>query len=1029
MKTSKTFRIAKFCVYVLLTVAIVIGSVVGAGIATSYNAPLRNYFGTIGEYTENVGTEDQDTQYYKSTYDSKEAVLEAGGVLSQDIVGESLVLLKNDDSALPLASTSKVSVFGATSAMWMMREKLGTKSNDFTDSLKDVGMSVNPTLRRLYSSTNVTYGQGTQYGDGSLRGEWQLGEIPISKYTDDVKNSFASYIDAAIVVISRSGGEGGDIPRYMDTAGGTAGRHYLQLTVEEEDMLRLVAESGFKKTILVFHTSNPFQLDFLDDNIYGIDAVVWVAGTGTYGAPALGKLLTGEIVPSGHLVDTWLKDNYSAAGMQNFGDSRFTVNGVFDASTFDYTYVNYAENIYVDYKYFETRYEDAVTGRPNVGSFNYASKVAYPFGYGLSYTSFDYSGFNMTQPDANGDITVTVKVNNTGSYAGKEVVQLYLQSPYGEYEVENRVEKAAATLVEFVKTPLIPAGGSAEVSMTVNLQDLASYDAYGEGTYILSEGNHYLTAAGNAHEAVNNFLAARGYTTANGMTENGDASCVGTFNIPQRRLMNTAATGAEIVNLFDDATLPGAEYLSRNNWSVLDDWDMEVPGSGINTATGKEVGVSNTTDAAGTIKTIEVPASVKAGLESAGWEASGIPYGKNDTAAFPAITTGAAHQYDLVDMMGLSYDDPAWDALLDQMTVEELHTLYSSCNWDTVAVSSIGKPYFRDADSPCGLENFITSKVDITYPTPIARGSTWNKEIVNEFGQMIGEEAIWLGIGYWYAPPMNIHRNVFSGRNFEYHSADGVLSGWMAANEAMGAQSKGLKTTAKHAALNDQEVNRRDHGDCASFSTEQAIREIYMKTFQIAIEKGNCYAAMSSMARIGFRYAREHYNLNVRLMRGEFGLQGPIITDYGPVSPEHSEGCIAASVSLQLYSQPNSTVETDSAGVQYMLREAAHRTLYGYANGIAMNGIAHGAIHHEGTPVYRLMLLELYVYLGILCASLLFFGGVEAFGKEEKLGEFKAKTHVIKIGIAAVLALVFIAVLVIFIIQWLPALYQAFQVT
>ena len=276
---------------------------------------------------------------------------------------------------------------------------------------------------------------------------------------------------------------------------------------------------------------------------------------------------------------------------------------------------------------------------------------------------------------------------------------------------------------------------------------------------------------------------------------------------------------------------------------------------------------------------------------------------------------------------------------------------------------------------------------------------------------------------------MNLHRSVFSGRNFEYHSADGVLSGWMAANEVIGAQSTGLKCTAKHAVLNDQETNRRDHGDTASFATEQAIREIYLKTFEIVIEKGDCYAAMTSMARTGYRYARENYDLIAGVLRGEFGLLGPIITDYGPVGPSHSEGCVAAGVSLQLYSQPNSTLETQSPGVQYMLREAAHRTLYGYANGIVMNGLTHGVKYNPGFPVYVLLMIALDLYIAAMAFTMLYFPMRAAILPEGEAAAFSAKTKWTRMILWIVFGAIALALVIVFIVRFLPALVQAFQVT
>lgn len=413
-------------------------------IAASYNNVLVTQFGKVGE-TVAVGHSD---------YDSMDEALNAFTTdMNESVVKEGAVLLKND-GALPLNKQSEaVSVFGMSSTLWMTLDKIKTaKDAVFANALEDYGFKVNGTLRAFYNrSSHTDWGIGDNKGDGSSAGSWKIDEVPQSEYTDDVKNSYANYNDAAIVVLSRSSGEGADLPRNMDRFGGSADEHYLELSKNEKDMLQAVNDAGFKKVIVLLHSANPMQMDFLND--YNVDAVVWApgTGTGTGGINALCKLIAGDANFSGKLVDTYVYDNFSAPAMQNFGDYRFVdSNGnMIDASTNGsgyYSYINYSEGIYVGYKYYETRYEDAVLKQGNAGNYDYESVVAYPFGYGLSYTGFEWSGFTGSYDEADDEFTFNVTVKNTGDAAGKEVVQLYMQSPYTAYDIENKVEKAAVQL-------------------------------------------------------------------------------------------------------------------------------------------------------------------------------------------------------------------------------------------------------------------------------------------------------------------------------------------------------------------------------------------------------------------------------------------------------------------------------------------------------------------------------------------------------------------------------------------------------
>lgn len=453
-----------------------VSAVVAAGIialncvAAQFNNVLITHFGKVGETTSSA----------ESSYDSLDDALEAFKTdMNGRVVEEGAVLMKNE-GALPLDKGSKISVFGMSSTLWMTLEKIKTsKDAVFAYALEDYGFEVNGKLRAFYNrSSHTDWGIGDNKGDGSSAGSWKIDEVPQSEYTREVKDSYSSYNDAAIVVLSRSSGEGADLPRNMDRFGGSADEHYLQLSPEEKDMLEAVSGAGFKKVIVILHSANPVQTDFLKD--YNIDSLVWVPGTGagTGGINALCKLIAGDANFSGRLVDTYSYDNMSAPAMQNFGDYRF-VDGsgkLIDASSNGsgtYSYVNYAEGIYVGYKYYETRYEDFVLGSGNAGDYDYDEVVSHPFGYGLSYTSFEKRDFTGSYDEKKDEFTFSVTVENTGKRAGKEVVELYMQSPYTDYDVKNKVEKASVQLVGFAKTKELAPGKKETVEIKVAAKSCA----------------------------------------------------------------------------------------------------------------------------------------------------------------------------------------------------------------------------------------------------------------------------------------------------------------------------------------------------------------------------------------------------------------------------------------------------------------------------------------------------------------------------------------------------------------------------
>ena len=529
-KKTKRKHITPWKILAIICAVVMIVSIPLSILLQKFDNTMAARFG--GSFWK-LQNEDANAQYYTSDFNSAEEMVNYGLALTQQVEAEGAALLMNNNNALPLAADAKVSTFSSSSVNLVYG---GTGSGNIDASTADtlrtalekVGVTVNPTLWDFY-----TVGAGKDYArskSGTVAKSSEVtAEVPWDVYTDEVKDSVAQYGDAAIVTLSRVGGEGADLS-YGEV-------NYLALDENEKAMLQNVAEmkknGTVKKTILLINSANALQVDFLKNNEYDIDAALWIGDVGISGINAVAEILTGKVNPSGSLVDTYCYDNFSAPAMWNFTPTTYEgyVEGG-DVSAKAKSYMIYQEGIYVGYKYYETRYEDFVTGNGNAGDYAYGDIVAYPFGYGMSYTDFDISDMNVSYNAADDTYTVTVKVTNTGDMAGKKTVQVYVQSPYTDYDKENGVEKSAVSLVGFGKTGMIEPGASETLSMTVNKRDIASYDTYGAGTYILDAGDYYFTAATDAHNAVNNILAAKGYTveSTNGkMTADGNADLTYTW--------------------------------------------------------------------------------------------------------------------------------------------------------------------------------------------------------------------------------------------------------------------------------------------------------------------------------------------------------------------------------------------------------------------------------------------------------------------------------------------------------------------
>ena len=721
-KKTKRKHITPWKILAIICAVVMIVSIPLSILLQKFDNTMAARFG--GSFWK-LQNEDANAQYYTSDFNSAEEMVNYGLALTQQVEAEGAALLMNNNNALPLAADAKVSTFSSSSVNLVYG---GTGSGNIDASTADtlrtalekVGVTVNPTLWDFY-----TVGAGKDYARSKsgmvAKSSEVTAEVPWDVYTDEVKDSVAQYGDAAIVTLSRVGGEGADLS-YGEV-------NYLALDENEKAMLQNVAEmkknGTVKKTILLINSANALQVDFLKNNEYDIDAALWIGDVGISGINAVAEILTGKVNPSGSLVDTYCYDNFSAPAMWNFTPTIYEgyVEGG-DVSAKAKSYMIYQEGIYVGYKYYETRYEDFVTGNGNAGDYAYGDIVAYPFGYGMSYTNFDISDMNVSYNAADDTYTVTVKVTNTGDMAGKKTVQVYVQSPYTDYDKENGVEKSAVSLVGFGKTGMIEPGASETLSMTVNKRDIASYDTYGAGTYILDAGDYYFTAATDAHNAVNNILAAKGYTveSTNGkMTADGNADLTYTWTEEalDTTTYATSENGTAITNQLSCADPNLYEGIEETvTWLSRSDWNGTLPTE--------------------TVK-LALTDLLKKDLKD-------IRYDPADYESVDMPTLGAKNGVKLYDMIGLDYNDPKWDELLDQMTFDEMNSLIGDAFHWTMPVKSVEAPGTRDENGPQGLTASLlgNDKSQLTataFTSEDVMAATFNTEIMTEIGKVIGTTA------------------------------------------------------------------------------------------------------------------------------------------------------------------------------------------------------------------------------------------------------------------------------------------------
>ena len=874
--------------------------------------------------------EDPEAIYYENDFETEEERNAVGYELVKQVEAEGAALLMNANGALPLAEGSKVSLF-STSTVNLVYGGTGSanvdasKALDLRTACEMSGLSVNTTLWDFYKT-----GDGAQYvrNNGGFSGGETINEAPWSVYTDEVLASVEEYNDAAVVVLSRVGGEGADSE--YQTA------NYLALDDTEREMLaelKNLKDAGkLKKIIVLLNTSNALQLDFLQNDAYGVDAVLWIGGVGIAGTDAVADILAGKTNPSGSLVDTYCYNNYSSLAMKNFTPVTYAgyEEGLIPENAS--TYMIYQEGIYVGYKYYETRYEDYVMGTGNAGEYAYGDDVAFAFGHGLSYTDFEYSDVSVSYDAAAGTYTMNVTVTNTGDLPGKETVQAYVSSPYTQYDIDNKVEKASVSLVGFAKTEILEPGTSETLAIEIDGDYVASYDAYGAKTYILDEGDYLFAAATDAHDAANNVLAAKGFTPENTdgrMDAEGNADLVAVWNNPELDTTTYAVSdnGTAITNQLEgadpnlnDAVEEEVVFTSRNDW--------------MGTMPSDEALVLTLTDA------------LKDALQD-------VQYDPADYEDVEMPTLGAKNGLTLYDMIGLDYDDPKWEELLDQLTFDEMVTLIGdSFHW-TMPVKSIEAPGTRDENGPQGLTVTLFGAGLNVQTTALTSedvlAATFNTDLVYKMGNIVGNDCLAANVPVLYGPGANTHRSPYGGRNFEYYSEDGVLASEIGEAEVRGIEEKGVHVVIKHFALNDCEQDRIGLG---VWLTEQAAREIYLRAFQGALESSQAggNGVMMAYTRWGTQWSGANAGLIKGILNEEWGCHGKQITDnvlttYVNGVDGVMGGTTAFDSMLAFYIINNGNGQgrlpeyRNDPVVVTAMREAAHSDLYATANSSGMNGV------------------------------------------------------------------------------------------
>ena len=916
-----------------------------AGICICVNLICIGPMSTMLDLISGSGTITEET--------SKEA-----SALAVEIAEEGTMLLQND-GVLPLAAGTKLNVFGWASTNPMLggggSGALNTayESVSLLQSLNDAGIETNTELSDFYTSYKAD-----RPVCGMWAQDWTLPEPNVSKYSADMMANAKAFSGTAMIVISRPGGEGADLPNdvqaiidgtyqdgttyraatYDDTLNEgndwNAGDHYLQLDNREKEMVALVCQN-FENVIVVYNGSNAFEFGFVKEYPQ-IKGLIWAAPGGHVGMTALGEVVSGKVNPSAKTVDTLVYNLKSTPWWNNFGDFNYTNMDEFKYTSVGFTgtestsipsFVNYVEGIYVGYRFYETAAAE--------GLINYDEVVQYPFGYGLSYTTFTQK---MSEITDNGDtISFTVDVTNTGTAAGKDVVEVYSNPPY----TNGGIEKASANLVQFEKTGVIEPGASQTVSIVISKEELMSYDEKNAKGYVLEAGDYEISINTDSHHKIESKVFNVAETAA--------------YSGENKR----ASDHVTATNRFDYAA-GNVEYLSRADH------------------------FANYAAATAAPASFEMAADAKAGYNISNYLTAEATAADEDPNA-AAFATGVDNGLKLVDMRGLDKNDPKWDQLMDEMTLDDMNALISLGGYQTNSVDSIGKVRTNDCDGPASINNNFTGVGSIGFPVGVTIAATWNKDLAYRFGESIGKMANEMDVSGWYAPAMNNHRTAFAGRNFEYYSEDPVLSGHIAANAVKGSQDYGVYAYMKHFALNDQEGNRCDM--LCTWSNEQAIREIYLKPFEKCVKDADCLAVMSSFNYIGNRWAGGSSSLCRNVLRDEWGFRGFVETDYfGVYGYMSADQGIRNGSDLMLVNYPTATNDVqfrETAGAQQAMRESAKNILYVVANSRQYDP----ENLNTGIPKWKIIMYAADAVITLLCLALLskFFSNY----RRRKAGEMK----------------------------------------
>ncbi|MBO7196940.1 MAG: glycoside hydrolase family 3 C-terminal domain-containing protein [Clostridia bacterium] len=1054
---SRLFSKTAWGILTSIFTVVLIAVLILSYVATNYaSAAINMMFGTSN--FETINDPDAEAQIFHQTkYDFElngENLYKEDAAMIEEAEAAGAVLLWNKSSALPLSGNENVSLLGHATVDVV---ECGTGSGyvetfDYTENsmatltMKEAfesrGFHVNPTLWNFYST-----GDGSSYRmikwNKALCTPWQqwtVNEVPQSVYTSDVYDSYAVYGDVAIVMLARSGGEYSDLHYNYSSSSDFVGNNdkgtrentsaeggYLGLSDEEDALLTDILsrkDSGiFEKVVLLINTGNPLQMQDLEPYYDGIDACMWIGQPGSTGMNAVADLLKGKdmngnpLTPSGRLPDTWVYDNNSAPATVNDGNYTYgnadLITAGHGTASYSNKYMVYQEGIYIGYRYYETRYFDSVTGNGNAdsvkgakhsnGGWNYDDEVAFPFGYGLSYTEFEYSDFKVKENNDHYEVSVTVR--NSGHVAGKEVVQVYLSKPYTQYDIENKIEKAAVELVGYDKTALLQPGASETVTIKVDKESFKTYDTFGQAAYIIEEGTYYLTVATDSHVATNNVLENMGESSRAqivlGGSENTKQVSLGKDFVyaielekDYKTYLNSTQTGVEVTNQLASGDINTYENRGENSVTYLSrsDWDATYPESHVVLVLNAEMAKDLLFNNIPNIGDNEMPVY---GVFESG-STNGIPDVANgdlvaimfmDAPLYPDKVTDE-ELLKLVYDDGLTYVDhwnAMWDQLLDQMTFEEqCYIVVNSYHWIHGA-TSIALPESRQENGPVGItkrtELFFSLPNDdaikgedgtgwtwLAYPCAGILAASFDTDIAQRVGEHKSEDMLYLGYNGIYGPGVNMHRSPFGGRAFEYPSEDPYLAGYTAAYETIGIESKGAMAYVKHYALNDMETNRVN---CGIWSTEQASREIYLRAFEIVFTVGKASATMNSFTRIGTTWNGASYEMMTAILRDEWGYDGLVISDWvtDGSAMSYVDGVMAGTDTFDGNGLASElTKYSENAAVAQAVRLAAKRVIYNVIQTNVMNGMSITSRTVPVTPWWETALVNINYGVGAIWA-------------------------------------------------------------